>query len=93
MTSQYPAVVAGGAGYSAEHFVTEGSGAGDTGNSGVGLVYVLCYVGQYMLYGLNLLYILFVCLGVIILCLIVCTAIHNCLSSGSLFFASLRQNN
>ena len=33
------------------------------------------------------------CLGVIILGMIVCTALHNCLSSGSLFFASLRQNN
>ena len=33
------------------------------------------------------------CLGVIILCMIVCAVIHNCLSSGSLFFASLRWNN
>ena len=33
------------------------------------------------------------CLGVIILHMIVCTAIHNCSSSGSLFFATLRQNN
>ena len=33
------------------------------------------------------------CLGVIILHLLVCTVIHNCSSSGSLFFVSLRQNN
>ena len=33
------------------------------------------------------------CLGVIILHMIVCTVIHNCSSSGSLFFTSLRQNN
>ena len=33
------------------------------------------------------------CLGVIILHMIVCTMIHNCLSSGSHFFASLRWNN
>ena len=26
-------------------------------------------------------------------CIHVCTAIHNCSSSGSLFFATLRQNN
>ena len=45
MTLQYPAVVVGGAeglgaggtGYSAEHFVVEGAGARDTGNSGVGV--------------------------------------------------------
>ena len=36
---------------------------------------------------------IFICLGVIILHIIVCTVIHNCSSSGSLFFASLRQNN
>ena len=30
---------------------------------------------------------------VIILCMIVCTVIHNCSSSGSLFFALLRWNN
>ena len=35
---------------------------------------------------------MFVCLGVIILHFIVCTAIHNCLSSGSLFFTTLRWN-
>ena len=46
------------------------------------------YVRQYGLIGYSL-----KCLGVIILHLIVCTAIHNCSSSGSLFFASLRQNN
>ena len=33
------------------------------------------------------------CLEAIILHMIVCTVIHNCSSSGSLFFASLRQNN
>ena len=45
MTSQYPAVVAGGAegfgaggtGYSADHFVAEGAGAEDTGNCGIGV--------------------------------------------------------
>ena len=47
-----------------------------------------CYVGQYGLVGYSL-----KCLGGIILCMIVCNAIHNCSSSGSLFFASLRQNN
>ena len=36
---------------------------------------------------------MFVCLGVMILHVIVHTATHNSLSSGSLFFASLRQNN
>ena len=36
---------------------------------------------------------IFMCLEVIILHMIVCTVIHNCSSSGSLFFASLRQNN
>ena len=38
-------------------------------------------------------HLIFMCLGVIILHMIVCTAIHNCSSSGSLFFASLRWNN
>ena len=33
------------------------------------------------------------CLGVNLLHVFICTAIHNSLSSGSLFFASLRQNN
>ena len=33
------------------------------------------------------------CLGVIILHMIVCTVIDYCSSSGSLFFAALRQNN
>ena len=35
----------------------------------------------------------FSCLGVIILHFIASTAIHNCSSSGSLFFTTLRQNN
>ena len=47
-----------------------------------------CYVQQYGLISYSL-----KCLGVIILHMIVCTAIHHCLSSGSLFFATLRQNN
>ena len=56
-----------------------------------------CYVGQYASMSSKshryiYIYWLF-CLGVNILHFIVCTAIHNCLSSGSLFFASLRQNN
>ena len=38
-------------------------------------------------------WLILMCLGVIILHMIVCTAIHNCSSSGSLFFATLRQNN
>ena len=52
-----------------------------------------CYVGQYTSMTLKSHIYIFVCLGVIILHLIVCTAIHNYSSSGSLFFASLRQNN
>ena len=38
-------------------------------------------------------WLILMCLGVIILHKIECTAIHNCSSSGSLFFASLRWNN
>ena len=53
----------------------------------------LCYVGQYEDKSFNSLIYIFVCLRVIILHFIVCTVIHSCLSSGSLFFASLRQNN
>ena len=52
-----------------------------------------CYVGQYASMSIKSHIYIFVCLGVIILHLIVCTAIHNCLSSGSLFFASLGWNN
>ena len=52
-----------------------------------------CYVGQYMVMSIKSHIYMFVCLEVIILHFIVCTAIHNCLSSGSLFFATLRQNN
>ena len=47
-----------------------------------------CYVWQYSLVGYSL-----TCLGVIILHMIVCTVIHKCSSSGSLFFTSLWQNN
>ena len=52
-----------------------------------------CYVGQYASMRIKSHIYLFICLGVIILCLMVCTVIHNCSSSGSLFFATLRWNN
>ena len=47
-----------------------------------------CYVRQYSLVDYSIYY-----LGVIILHMIVCTVIHTCSSLGSLFFATLRQNN
>ena len=47
-----------------------------------------CYVRQCGLVDYSL-----YCLGAIILQMIVCTVIHNCSSSGSLFFTTLRQNN
>ena len=53
----------------------------------------MCYVGQYGSMCIKSHIYMFVCLGVIILHFIVCTAIHNCSSSGSLFFTTLRQNN
>ena len=52
-----------------------------------------CYVGQYRGKSFEISLSSFSCLGVNILCLIVCTAIHNCSSSGSIFFVSLRWNN
>ena len=52
-----------------------------------------CYVGRYMDKSFRISSSSFLCLGVIILHFIVCTVIHNCSSSGSLFFASLRWNN
>ena len=52
-----------------------------------------CYVGQYTSMSIKSHIYMFVCLGVIILRFIVCSVIHNCSSSGSLFFTTLRQNN
>ena len=68
-------------------------GITDCHPSPVSLTCLQCYVGQYMVMCLKISLIWFSCLGVIILHFILCTAIHNCLSSGSLFFTSLRQNN
>ena len=53
----------------------------------------LCYVGQYGDKSFKISLSSFGCLGVIIPHFILCTVIHNCSSSGSLFFTSLMQNN
>ena len=53
----------------------------------------LCYVGQYVDKSFKISLSSFSCLGVILLHFILCTVIHNCSSSGSLFFTSLRWNN
>ena len=57
------------------------------------VVYVFCYVGQYQGKSFQISLSSVSCLGGNFTAFIVCTAIHNCSSSGSLFFASLRQNN